>query len=331
MQFINFIWGKILSKKFLFIVSCLMQVFLFSNVSFALNFFEVKKLPVSASSYSSSQAKKDALAIARSEAFNTVLSRILLSSDVDDVIIPDAYNLEKFVQGVKLNNEKTTSTSYSAEVDVIVNKSLMEDYLSNQGFSFLSDIPPQTLLILLDGDVLDFAGSDYKNVPFNVVKFNTSVSKKVDADVSEFEYLLPSYGANNVMLVSQKHIGGGIYQINFKDKLLGIDETFETDYDNFATDLVKNINDAYKNIMFDRSLNEYISLIIPIYSLADWVDVKKKFSKLSVFKDMIVQALKFDRAQIKVKYRYDLTSVMSALSSLGYSVENKGDYLVIKR
>ena len=133
------------------------------------------------------------------------------------------------------------------------------------------------------------------------------------------------------MLVSQKHIGGGVYQINFKDKLLGIDETFETDYDNFATDLVKNINDAYKNIMFDRSLNEYISLIIPIYSLADWVDVKKKFSKLSVFKDMIVQALKFDRAQIKVKYRYDLTSVMSALSSLGYSVENKGDYLVIKR
>ena len=320
-----------MGKKFLFIISCLLQVFLFSNISFALNFFEVKKIPVSAVSYSSSQAKKDALAIARSNAFNTVISRLLLSSNVSNVIIPDSYNLEKFVQGVKLNNEKTTSTSYSADVDVIINKSLMEDYLSNQGFSFLSDIPPQTLLVLLDGDVLDFSNSDYKKSLSNVVKFNTYVSKKNEAEVSDFDYLLSSYGANNIIVVSQVHIGEGVYEINFKDKLLGINETFETEYDKFAKDLVQNINDAYKKIMFERSLNEYVSLIVPIYSLADWVDIKKKFSKIPVFKDMIVQALKFNRAQIKVKYRYDLNSVMSALSSLGYSVENKDNYLIIKR
>ena len=102
-----------------------MQMFLFANISFASsnlqNLFIVKGIEVSQTSYSSSEAKKKALNVARDEAFRVVLNRLLISSDVANVVFPDDYNVEKFIQTVKLNNEKMTSTSYSAVVDVQIN------------------------------------------------------------------------------------------------------------------------------------------------------------------------------------------------------------------
>ena len=82
-------------KNFLIFIMFVLQITLFSKQSFS--FFSVKKINVSKTSYSSSQAKKEALALAREQAFNTVLNRILISTDIPNVIIPDTYNMEKFV------------------------------------------------------------------------------------------------------------------------------------------------------------------------------------------------------------------------------------------
>ena len=75
-----------MKKIFVFITVCFMQMFLFANISFASsnlqNLFIVKGIEVSQTSYSSSEAKKKALNVARDEAFRVVLNRLLISSDV---------------------------------------------------------------------------------------------------------------------------------------------------------------------------------------------------------------------------------------------------------
>lgn len=316
-----------------------MQMFLFANVSFASsnlqNLFIVKGIEVSQTSYSSSEAKKKALNVARDEAFRVVLDRLLISSDVANVVFPDDYNVEKFIQTVKLNNEKMTSTSYSAVVDVQINKNLMLDYLKNQGLKVLEDVPPSTLVIFKNGDVLNFENANYGNS--NVVKFYTYNMQSLswfdldNSDISAYKSLLNTYNATNVMIVDVVDMGQGIYKISFKDKLLGIESEFETNSDNAISDFVVHINDAYKLSTNEGDFGKSVSMLVPIMGLSDWIQLEKTISKVPSIKSFEVQALKYNKVQLKLKYNYDLNSVINDLRVAGLDVQNKNTYLIVKR
>ena len=307
---------------------------LFSVPSFCAvnqNFYLVNGIDVSANAVSSSVAKKQALENAKVRAFNTVLSRILVSEDLPKVIIPDSYNMEKFVQAVKLNNEKTTSSSYSASVNIQINKGIMTEYLKNQGLNVVSDVPPYTLIVFKGSDTFDFMNNiDSENIipviAYGSSKFPFDVE---NADLSRFRASIPNI--SNVVIVKVSGNSNGNFDISIKDKLFGIEDDVLADtYSSVPGAILKVLNDSYKLAMTTRD-SEYISVLVPIYSLPDWLDLKEKLSKVSVFKNMEVQALKYNRVQLKIKYNYDLGSVVSSLTGMGLGVENKGEYLIIKR
>ncbi|MBR1545089.1 MAG: hypothetical protein IJ638_04055, partial [Alphaproteobacteria bacterium] len=264
-------------------------------------------------------------------AFNTVLSRLLISDDLGKVVIPDSYNMEKFVQAIRLNNEKVTSSSYSADVNIQINKGIMSEYLKNQGLNIVSDVPPSTLIVFKGKNDFDFLNNiDKENIIPITVYLSSSFRFDIDnANILKFQSVLPNI--NNVVIVDTIANSNGNYTIKLKDKLFGINEEVIADsYFSVPKAVSKVLNDAYKFAMMHNN-GEYISLLIPVYSLSDWLELERKLSKLSAFKDMEVQALKHNRVQLKIKYNYDLASVISALSSLNLSVENKGKYLIIKR
>ena len=295
------------------------------------NFYLVNGIKVSANSVSSSVAKKRALDDARSKAFNIVLSRLLVSEDLAKVVMPDSYNMEKFVQTVKLNNEKTTSSSYSADVNVQINKKLMNEFLENQNLNVVSDVPPTTLVVFKNGDTFDFMNSIVnENIIPMVAYLSSNFAFDVDsANLSKFRSSIPNI--SNVVIVNVMEKENGNYVINVKDRFFGIQEEVIADsYESVPHAISQVLNDAYKSAMLHNN-SEYISLLITVYSLSDWLNLEEKLSKLSVFKNMEVQALKYNKVQVKVKYNYDLDSVISALYGLGLNVENKGDYLIIKR
>ena len=317
-------------KKVLFVIFfMLFSLHAFCAVS--QNFYLVNKIDVSANAVSSSAAKKQALENAKVRAFNTVLSRILVSDDLPKVIIPDSYNMEKFVQTVKLNNEKTTSSSYSASVNIQINKGIMTEYLKNQGLNVVSDVPPYTLVVFKGSDTFDFMNNiDSENIipviAYGSSKFSFDVE---NADLSRFRAIIPNI--SNVVIVKVSGNSNGNFNISIKDKLFGIEETVLADsYSSVPNAVLKVLNDSYKYVMTTRD-SEYISVLVPVYSLPDWLDLKEKLSKIPVFKNMEVQALKYNRVQLKIKYNYDLGSVVSTLSGMGFGVENKGEYLIIKR
>ena len=326
--------NKMFRKSGLRNLLILLFLTLFSGRAFSAgiqDFYFVNGMNVMANSVSSSAAKKRALEEARLKAFNTVLSRLLVSEDVSKVVMPDSYNLEKFVKAVKLNNEKTTSSSYSADVNIQINKNLMSEYLKNQGLTILSDVPPSTLIVFTGANNFDFMNNiDAENVIPLVAYLSSNFSFDVDeASLSKFQASIPNI--SNVVIVRTKENLNGNFDINIKDKLFGIEEDIIADTASSVPHAVLQIlNDSYKTAMIHNN-SEYISLLIPVYSLSDWLDLEGKLSKLSVFKNMEVQAIKYNKVQLKIKYNYDLGSVISALSGLGLSVENKGDYLIIKR
>ena len=180
-------------------------------------------------------------------------------------------------------------------------------------------------------DGFDFMNNiDAENVIPVVSYLSSNFAFDVDeANLSKFQSSIPNI--NNVAIVSVKENSNGNYEIAVKDLLFSIDEEVIADtYASVPHAILQVLNDAYKTSMIHNN-SEYISLLIPVYSLSDWLNLESKLSKLSVFKDMEVQAIKYNRVQLKIKYNYDLGSVISALSGIGLGVENKGDYLIIKR
>ena len=74
-----------------------------------------------------------------------------------------------------------------------------------------------------------------------------------------------------------------------------------------------------------------VIVVLPIYSIQDWIGVQDKLSKVSSVKKIDIQALKYDKAQLVLKYTYDLSSLVAALRHAGFVVEQKSNYLRIVR
>lgn len=327
-------------KTFSFYISFCLGLLLFPFYAFAsFNSFDdvflVKSIPVSFSSFSSSEAKKQSLKLARNNAFNSLLNRILLSSDLQNVIIPDDYNMEKFVQSFKIDNEKTTSTSYSASVDVLINKNLLLDYIKNQNLSILEDLPPRTLIVYQNFDMSDFISflSD-PVIPFvNVIPISSLAFDWYNMNNTLLNSLLSSYKANNVILVNVNTLANNVCEVAFQDKVFGIADTFQTSCDKSSlyNSLYSKIKDAYIHVQDLADFSNSVSLLIPIYSIQDWIDIEKKISSIPSIKSFEVQALKYNKAQLKIRYNYDLNSIIASLREAGFDIVNKNGYLIVKR
>ena len=72
-------------------------------------------------------------------------------------------------------------------------------------------------------------------------------------------------------------------------------------------------------------------MLVPIMGLSDWIQFEKTISKVPSIKSFEVQALKYNKVQLKLKYNYDLNSVINDLRVAGLDVQNKNTYLIVKR
>ncbi len=330
-------------KKKLLAFVIILSILFFGKESFANNvtdFFMVENLPVSATAYSSSEAKKRAINYARQRAFNIVLSRLIKSEDFDDVYMPSDYDIEKFVQALKLNNEKTSSTSYSADIDIKINKNLMHEFLDNQDIKFLKDFPPSTLVVFVNGNSFGFEDKDYGNenvVPFVLFK-ETDEQRDfiVNSSLSDLSSILSKYNVSNVIIVEENSEGEEII-VSFKDMLFGMVNMFSTTSDDFVKDFVTNVNDSYKLATSDMKLSNKVSMVVPLFNLSDWISFEKKLASINDIKSYNVVALKHNKAQIEIEYNYDIDSVVNEIKKLGFFIEKKIDptnnnyYLMIER
>ena len=125
----------------------------------------------------------------------------------------------------------------------------------------------------------------------------------------------------------------GVYKIHLYDKMFGIDENFSVTQESFANTVLKKLNSAYKRaVIAGNGANDGgIVVVVPLYSIQDWISIQEKLAKISGVKSFDVQALKYDKAQVVLKYSYDVSSLVSALRGLGFTVEQKSGYLRIAR
>jgi hypothetical protein len=321
----------------------------------ARDMFFVPGIAASASAGSSSEAKRQALVGARERAFFVVVKRLLKSADVERVLVPDAYNMDKFIEKYKLANEKTGQTSYSASVDIALSRAPVEEYLRGQGLAPTLDASPPALVVPIDGSEvfgtpwadafaeavrsLEDSAGNTNIVPIVLPNANypsdfssAGIERMRSSPLADLSYVLSKNGASDIVLAELEESRGG-YSVAIFARRSGESASLSLggDLKGAAATAIAAINDMYKAGRSASGEASAIPAVVPISDLAGWLRVEAALAKIAEIKEASVQALKHDKAQLLIKYRHSLDSLVAALRSAGFAVDAKDGYLVIKK
>lgn len=320
------------------------------------DFFAVSGIAASASAGSPSEAKRQALVGARERAFFIVLGRVLHSKDVERAVIPDAYNMDKFIEKYKLGSEKTGHASYSASVDVRINRALMEDYLKGQGLKCVPDASPPALVVpVIGGEVeagwleafaaaalsLEDNPGNTNIVPIVLPSANhpsdfsrAGIERMRTSPLSDMQYVMSKAGASTIIMAEFLEGTGGACAVAITDRRAG--EVLRipagcADLKEAALGAIAALNDIYKaGYAADGSGNSTFA-VVPIRDLSGWIKIEAALAKIPEVKELSVRALKYDKAQLAIKYSHGLDALVTALRSAGFMVESKDGYIVIRK
>ncbi|MCL2439266.1 MAG: hypothetical protein FWD15_02015 [Alphaproteobacteria bacterium] len=164
-------------------VACL----LFAPSAQAFDLYRVERVSVQAEGATGSAAKTRALNSARANAFNIVVARVLPQSDY--VKFMENFNTgdtAKFVSSYRILSERTSPTSYSAEVQVVINRQALTQFMKSQGFEPLQT-RPAAIEVIADFDEFHRLQEAARADPFNILEFiRTPTGMTIGGDPAEF-------------------------------------------------------------------------------------------------------------------------------------------------
>lgn len=318
----------------------ILSICFFAYDSFAArnNLYVISNLSVSADASSSSEAKTLAINNAKIKAFNTFIKRVVPKQNVYDVKIPTADELEKFIYSVNIESEKTSETSYEGIVNIVINSKTINDYLTSNAVEYITVNIPSSVVVFKNGNICEFHdGEEYTNPnDESGYKFTFADTDELDSlncpNYSCYTALMLKNNADTVMTVETKPVTVEKYKFILKDKLFDSEYEVMLPVENCSSSLITHIAEAFKIAMLKQSNNNNETFIVSsIYSIKDYLNLKNKLANLNVIKDISLSALNYHKAQFKVKYNYNIDSLISAIESIGLSVRNKRDYLLIRR
>jgi hypothetical protein len=91
------------------------------------------------------------------------------------------------------------------------------------------------------------------------------------------------------------------------------------------------LNDIYKAGDGAQTAGTSTFAGVPLSDLSGWIKIESALGKVSEIKEISVRALKYDKAQLEIKYSHSLDSLVASLRSAGFVIEAKDGYIVIRK
>lgn len=121
---------------------------LFANTAFAAeSLFIVEDIEVDVTAGSSHQAKQEAFGEAQTQAFNTVVKRMLTEEELFQLPEADLTTISSLIKDFEITDEKLSRVRYIGKYTIRFKEKAMRRYFRDQGFGF-SDVRSQPILIL---------------------------------------------------------------------------------------------------------------------------------------------------------------------------------------
>jgi len=303
----------------------------------AADMYFVKGVPAMHEAASVTDAKNAALAKAKSSAMAVVLARLLPAKTAAGVPMPPSAQLDKFTRQFKIEGERMGEKSYSADVSVQFDRTQVLSWLKEQGFSPLESEPPPMLLFVApeyvetaEAEVANRAYTAVPNIKFKPASPN-ELGRAKAVPVLELQDDLAAASAGSAAVLDLSGSEGS-YSVRLTDKSGGQSLAFTT-----KADLAETIRSALILAADFQKLSaaagggaENVMAVLYFSSFEEWLRKEKTLGAIADVKDVRLAAMKFDRVQLEIKYRYSVESLTAALGKAGFRVESRGNYLVMR-
>ena len=340
-------------------------LFLLDAPSAWANVFELHGVPVDVTADNAAQARRQALARGQDEAFRRLLERLTLKEDAEKLPEPGSLVVTEFVSDFSVSNEKTSTVRYLADLSVRFKAAPVRSLLRELGIPFAETTSKPILIlpvfqglagVLLWEDAntwreawnLRRGGSGLVRIALPLADLADisalHVQHAVSGDVDRLTVLAERYGAGDTV-VSYARIG---QDPKSGDRRLEISNTRYSSRQEPVTDLValpltssENVEalmlravDAvaakleedwkYENLL-DHD-GEWVSAVtVPIASLRDWLNVKKRLGSVSVIRRMEMVLISLDEVRINLHHVGAPEQLQTALGQTDLTMVREDD------
>ena len=308
--------------KIVFFVGCLCV-----GLAAHADVFSVQKVPVDVTSDSSTHARQEALSKAQKQAFEILIQRITRAEDAQRLEWPPAEDIVNWISDISMSNEKTSPVRYMADVSVRFDAEKIKTWLEEKKVPYMAQtMEPGWVLPVYNGPATD---SEEEGDPW-VRAWQTNYNSEI-VPLSVFQTPSEQEGAepiqptgNSFWAIATVHRDR--IQIQFKPVLASNTLLSETSLIQPRTagqaipwqKLVQKTQRQLEKMWLDKNIvhfdkPSFISVIVPIKDLADWVKTREHLDKIKLIKKYDVRAMRKDQAQIDVYFAGDLDVFVKAM------------------
>lgn len=325
----------------------LLPVTVVTDAHAATEAYTVRDLPIDAQAKSANAARNRAIANGQREAYQMMLSRVVLGDEAARLPPLDDTAINALIEGFEIADERVAPTRYRANLTVAFNETLVRAMLRENGVRFvegagrpvvvipilmtedgprlwqddnlwlrawsLRDKPPGlTPIIVPLGDTSDIAELDARAASGTDLQPLLRFAKRYGAEEA---LVLEARRLGNALQISGRHIVGGSVTA-FADEVLGIDGQGSDAVFSAGTDrVVERLDADVKSTAVLRSGTvNTVRAVAPVQSLAEWISLRATVAGLPAVESIEVIALSRSGADIMIRYFGDAAQLDSALA-----------------
>mgnify|MGYP006916032321 CR=1 FL=1 len=310
----------------------------------------------------SAQAREKAHAGAAKAAVEATAKRLTDEAGVDKISHLNQDQLINFVKETSVTEEKTPPNRYIANLSVIVNTDLLKQYMRERDIYISQTAIPQILIIPLFNEtntgspmlweVDNTWRTAWNNTPidssvnFNIIKDNESNISAISSaqaynfDKKALEELKDLNNVDDIYVLSAAYNGVDGLDVDiaalsgYRDNIHveGVKSAPEEMFADAIAQIAPLITANAVNRQDTAALPDTaeITVLYPFNDLSDWVTAESKIKAVPAVEALEVQAFSPGKTQFTVKYTGELDELMVAIKSLGYLLENSGNYMILK-
>ncbi len=304
--------------------------------------FEVQGVPVDVTAETAAKARGQALARGQDEAFRRLLERLTLNEDAERLPEPGSLEVTEFVSDFSVSGEKTSSVRYLAKMNVRFKPAPVRDLLRSQGIRFAETTSKPVLVLPVlqsasgaqlweDGNTwrrawnLRQAGEGLVPLALPLADLAdisaVNVDQAVRGDVDRLTGLAVRYNAGDT-IVSFARLGlapgstGRRVEISSTrfsarhDPMTDLVSFNQQTGESEEALLVRAADAVASRLEEDWKIENLLvhdgqgvsAVTVPISSLKDWLDVKRRLGAVSVVRSLDLVLISLDEVRINLHY-----------------------------
>jgi hypothetical protein len=321
------------------------------------NSYTIEGVDVDASGPDAIQARQQGIRQAQQKAVKLLIERMVAPEDRSRVPPLDPSRLDGMIRGVEFANERSSANRYVGTLNVVFSAEPVNAWLREAGISVAETVSRPALVVPLwkgkNGvepldernpwrDAwrgLDTAGSA---VPLTLVRGDQldqnalSVEEAYIGDVAALTRLNERYRAPTIIVATVEGdpsggalaVGGLRYdtQTGARSELPRTTVSDAGQLGDAAKKIHAKLDEDWRSVaVVRRDSQAGLDVVVPIRSLADWVQIRQKLGALPVLKSITVRSLESDRADLRLEYFGTQDQLARTLAQAGLQLEKSGD------